>query len=46
MMGDDGYALRKSEAMEYARINDLVFIEGKDIVEIWKAGHMAHRRDG
>jgi len=41
MMGDDGYALRKSKAMEYANTKDLVFIEGKEIIKTWRARELA-----
>jgi 3,4-dihydroxy 2-butanone 4-phosphate synthase len=36
MMGDDGKALSKEKAKEYARGHGLVFLEGADIVEAWK----------
>ena len=36
MMGDDGKALSKSKAKQYANDNGLVFLEGKDIVRTWK----------
>jgi 3,4-dihydroxy 2-butanone 4-phosphate synthase len=36
MMGDDGKALRKSDAAEYARTNGLVFIEGAAIKSYWE----------
>lgn len=41
MMGDDGYALRKTKAKEYAKRRNLVFIEGKEIVETWRARELA-----
>jgi 3,4-dihydroxy 2-butanone 4-phosphate synthase len=36
MIGDKGTALSKKEAMKYAEKNNLVFLEGKEIVEAWK----------
>jgi 3,4-dihydroxy 2-butanone 4-phosphate synthase len=36
IMGDDGKALQKEKAKEYADKNGLVFLEGKEIVEAWK----------
>ena len=36
MMGDDGYACSKSDAMAYAKEHNLVFLEGKEIIEAWK----------
>lgn len=36
MMGDTGTALSKTKAKKYARDNDLVFIEGKDIIQAWE----------
>ncbi len=33
MMGDDGNALSKKDAKSYAQKNDLVFLEGKEIIE-------------
>ena len=35
IMGDDGKALSKDKAKEYAEKNNLVFWEGKQIVEAW-----------
>jgi 3,4-dihydroxy 2-butanone 4-phosphate synthase len=35
MMGDDGNALPKAKAMEYAKKFDLCCLEGKDIIEAW-----------
>ncbi len=35
MLGDHGYSLSKEEAMDYAKKNGLVFIEGRDIIEAW-----------
>ncbi|NLL95091.1 MAG: 3,4-dihydroxy-2-butanone-4-phosphate synthase [Thermoplasmatales archaeon] len=37
MMADDGNALKKDEAMEYAKEHGLVFVEGKDVVDAWAA---------
>ena len=36
MMGNNGKALTKEYAKKYAEDNNLVFIEGKEIVEAWK----------
>jgi len=36
MMGNNGRALTKENAKKYAEDNNLVFIEGKEIVEAWK----------
>jgi 3,4-dihydroxy 2-butanone 4-phosphate synthase len=36
IMGDDGKALSKEKAVEYAKNHDLVFLEGKQIVEAWE----------
>jgi 3,4-dihydroxy-2-butanone 4-phosphate synthase len=36
MMGDDGKALSKNKAKQYADKNGFVFLEGKDIVRAWK----------
>ena len=36
IMGDDGKALPKEKAREYAKKHGLVFLEGKDIIEAWK----------
>jgi len=36
IMGDDGKALSKDKAKRYANDHDLVFLEGKEIVEAWK----------
>jgi 3,4-dihydroxy 2-butanone 4-phosphate synthase len=36
MMGDNGKALSREKAKKYAEDNNLVFIEGKEIVEAWK----------
>ena len=36
MMGDNGKALPKEKAKQYAEDNNLVFLEGKEIIEAWK----------
>jgi len=36
MMGDDGNALPKSQAIEYAKRNGLGFLEGADVISAWK----------
>lgn len=36
IMGDNGRALPKDKAKQYADNNNLVFLEGKEIVEAWK----------
>lgn len=36
MMGDNGKSLPKSMVKEYAKKHDLVFLEGKEIIEAWK----------
>ena len=36
MLSDNGRALSKKEAQEYAEKQNLVFLEGKEIVETWK----------
>jgi 3,4-dihydroxy 2-butanone 4-phosphate synthase len=36
MMGDNGRALTKENAIKYAKNNNLIFLEGKEIVEAWK----------
>ena len=36
IMGDDGKALSKDKAEEYAKKHGLVFLDGKEIVEAWK----------
>ncbi len=36
MMGDDGYALKKSEAINYAEQNNLILLEGKEIIKAWQ----------
>jgi 3,4-dihydroxy 2-butanone 4-phosphate synthase len=36
MMGDNGKALTKENAIKYAKDNNLIFLEGKEIVEAWK----------
>ena len=35
MMGENGKALSKQDAIDYAKDKDLVFIEGKDIKKAW-----------
>lgn len=35
MMGDDGNALPKADAMAYADRNSLVFLEGADVISTW-----------
>jgi 3,4-dihydroxy 2-butanone 4-phosphate synthase len=36
IMGDNGKALPKEKAEEYANRHNLVFLDGKSIVEAWK----------
>lgn len=36
IMGNDGKALSKQKAKQYAEDNNLVFLEGKEIIEAWK----------
>jgi 3,4-dihydroxy 2-butanone 4-phosphate synthase len=36
MMGDSGKALPKDEARQYAEKNNLIYLEGADIVRAWK----------
>jgi len=36
IMGDDGKALSKTKAKQYAEEHSLVFLEGKEIVKVWK----------
>ena len=36
MMGNNGKALSKDEALNYAFENNLIFIEGRDIIKAWK----------
>jgi 3,4-dihydroxy 2-butanone 4-phosphate synthase len=36
MMGDNGKALSKNEAIAYSRSRGLVFLEGSEIVDAWK----------
>ena len=36
IMGDNGKALSKEKAKQYAEDNNLVFLEGKEIIEAWK----------
>jgi 3,4-dihydroxy-2-butanone 4-phosphate synthase len=35
-MGDNGKALSKKDAKNYALENDLIFLEGKQIKKSWK----------
>ncbi len=37
MMGDDGKALSKDKAREFAKRTGLVFIEGAEVIEAWRA---------
>ena len=37
MLGDDGLALRKADAKAYAEAHNLVFLEGREILEAWRA---------
>lgn len=37
MLGDDGRALRKADAKRYAEARALVFLEGREILEAWRA---------
>ncbi len=37
MMGDDGYALPKEKAVAYAEEHGHVYLEGRDIIEAWRA---------
>lgn len=37
MMGDDDRARSRDDAKAYARAHNLVFLEGKDIVQAWRA---------
>ena len=36
MMGDDGKALTKEKAQEYAKRNGLIYLDGAEIIEEWK----------
>lgn len=36
IMGDDGKALSKAKAKQYAKEHDLCFLEGKEIIEEWR----------
>jgi len=36
IMGNNGRALSKKDTQDYAKRNNLVFLEGKDILEAWK----------
>jgi len=37
MMGDDGNALSKENAREFAKLNSNIFLEGHEIVEVWNS---------
>jgi 3,4-dihydroxy-2-butanone 4-phosphate synthase len=37
-MGDNGKALSKDKVKKYAKDNNLVFLEGSEIVKAWKNG--------
>ncbi len=37
MMADDGRALSKEDAKKYAEAKNLVFLEGQDVIEAWRA---------
>lgn len=39
MLGDDGHSLSKKQAMLYAKKKDLVFIEGREIIEDFFSRH-------
>jgi len=41
MMGDDGNALSKEKAREYAKRYDLCFLEGSEIIEAWTESRKA-----
>jgi 3,4-dihydroxy 2-butanone 4-phosphate synthase len=36
MIGENGKALSKEEALEYSKKNDLIFLNGKEIIKAWK----------
>ncbi len=36
ILGDDGYSLRKEDAIKFAESHNLIFIEGKDIIKGWQ----------
>ena len=36
IMGDDGRALQREDAQKYAKKHNLVFLEGKEVIEAWK----------
>jgi 3,4-dihydroxy 2-butanone 4-phosphate synthase len=36
IMGDDGKALSKEKAIEYAKENNLIFLEGEEIIKAWQ----------
>jgi len=37
MLGDDGRALGREDAKRYAEARTLVFLEGREILEAWRA---------
>jgi 3,4-dihydroxy 2-butanone 4-phosphate synthase len=37
MLGEDGRSLRKEKAQEYARRSGLVYLDGAEIIDAWKA---------
>jgi 3,4-dihydroxy 2-butanone 4-phosphate synthase len=41
MMGDDGNALSKDKAQEYAKRFDLCYLEGNDIIDAWRSSGKA-----
>ncbi|HXZ24518.1 MAG TPA: 3,4-dihydroxy-2-butanone-4-phosphate synthase [Methanomassiliicoccales archaeon] len=41
MMGDDGNALTKEKAREYAKNHDLCFLEGQEIIDAWRGAGSA-----
>jgi len=44
MMGDDGNALSREKAIEYARAHDLVFLEGDEVIKAWRSGEWREAR--
>ncbi len=36
ILGDDGYSLRKKDAIKFAESHNLIFVEGKDIIKRWQ----------
>jgi 3,4-dihydroxy 2-butanone 4-phosphate synthase len=36
IMGEDGRALQREDAQKYAKKHNLVFLEGKEVIEAWK----------